>query len=95
MFDDAAAFMRSAASYLDSIPTPFSASVIAVYAGQVRAGRELKGLNDLWAAVSEGRRVVGVAMHTPPYRLLVVRMPDGRPPRWPTRSPTGADPSLG
>jgi len=74
LFDDAAAFLAEAAGYLDS--DPFSASVIAVYAGRVRAGRQPKGPDDLWVTVTEGGRVVGVAMHTPPHRLFVARMPD-------------------
>ena len=75
LFDDAAAFLAEAAGYLDS--DPFSASVIAVYAGRVGTGRQPKGPDDLWVTVTVGGRVVGVAMHTPPYRLFVARMPDG------------------
>lgn len=75
LFDDAAAFLGVAAAYLES--DPCSASVIAVYAGQVGAGRQPKGPEDLWVTVTNGGRVVGVAMHTPPYRLFVARMCDG------------------
>lgn len=74
LFDDAAAFLAEAASYLDS--DPFSASVIAEYAGRVGAGLRSKGPDDRWLTVTEGGSVAGVAMHTPPYRLFVARMPD-------------------
>ena len=74
MFDDAAAFLAEAAHYIDC--DPFSASVIAVYAGRVGSGRQPRGADDLWVTVAESGRVVGVAMHTPPHRLFVARMPD-------------------
>ena len=74
LFGDAAPFLTEAAGYLAS--DPFSANVIAVYAGRVGTGRQPKGPDDLWVAVSESGSVVGMAMHTPPYRLFVARMPD-------------------
>lgn len=74
LFDDAGVFLGEAAGYLAA--DPFSASVIAVYAGRVRAGAQPQGPEDLWAAVADGGRVVGLAMHTPPHRLFVSRMPE-------------------
>lgn len=72
LFNNANVFLQEAAGYLAA--DPFSASVIAVYAGRVRAGSQPPGPDDLWVTVSDGGRVVGLAMHTPPHRLFVARM---------------------
>ncbi|MHB8246553.1 MAG: hypothetical protein ACYDGN_14630 [Acidimicrobiales bacterium] len=74
LFSEADAFCQEAAGYLAA--DPFSASVIAVYAGRVRAGSQRQGPADLWATVTDGGRVVGLAMHTPPHRLFLARMPE-------------------
>lgn len=74
LFDDPYVFLHEAAGYLAA--DPFSANVIAVYANRVGAGAQPQGPEDLWAAVTEGGRVVGLAMHTPPHRLFVARMPE-------------------
>ncbi|MHB2023717.1 MAG: GNAT family N-acetyltransferase [Mycobacteriales bacterium] len=74
LFSDAEVFLREAAGYLAT--DPFSASVIAVYAGRVRAGGQPQGPDDLWVTVSEGGLVVGLAMHTPPHHLFLARMPE-------------------
>lgn len=75
LFSDADVFLDEAAGYLAA--DPFSVSVIPVRAGRVSAGEQAKGPDDLWATVTDsGPRVVGVAMHTPPHRLFVARMPD-------------------
>jgi predicted GNAT family acetyltransferase len=55
---------------------PFSTSVIAVAAARIVAGTEAARGQDLWATVEDGDgRVVGLAMHTPPHRLFLSRMP--------------------
>jgi predicted GNAT family acetyltransferase len=74
LFHDADGFMDKAAGYL--AVDPFSASVVAGYAGRVRAGSQPRGPEDLWVTVSDGTRVLGLAMHTPPHRLFVARMPE-------------------
>lgn len=74
LFYDPGVFLQEAAGYLAT--DPFSASVIAVYAGRIRAGTHPQGPQDLWATVTDGGHVVGLAMHTPPNRLVVSRMPD-------------------
>ena len=56
---------------------PFSTNVIAVVAGGIAAGRVPDNGQNLWAVVEDCVGVVvGVAMHTPPHRLFVSRMPD-------------------
>lgn len=74
LFSDANAFCQEAAGYLGA--DPFSASVIAVYASRVRAGSQPQGPDDLWVTVTDDGRVAGLAMHTPPHRLFVARMPE-------------------
>lgn len=74
LFNDAGVFLGEAAGYLAT--DPFSANVIAVYAGRVRAGAQPQGPEDLWVTVTDGGRVVGLAMHTPPHHLFVSRMPE-------------------
>jgi predicted GNAT family acetyltransferase len=54
---------------------PFSTNVIAVVAGRAATGAESDSGN-LWPTIKDDRgRLVGVAMHTPPHRLFVSRMP--------------------
>ncbi len=53
---------------------PFSTNVIGVHTSAVIAGRRRGSPEDLWGAVFSGGRVVGVAMHTPPYNLFLSRM---------------------
>jgi predicted GNAT family acetyltransferase len=56
---------------------PFSTNVMAVVASRIAAGQESDSAAYLWATVtaSEGRVVVGAAMHTPPQHVFVSRMP--------------------
>lgn len=74
LFRDADAFCQKAASYLSA--DPFSASVIAVRATRARDRTQPQGPDDLWMAVTDSGHVVGLAMHTPPHRLFVTRMPE-------------------
>jgi GNAT superfamily N-acetyltransferase len=55
---------------------PFSTNVVAVVARGIAAGTSPDSARNFWATVDDNDdRVVGVAMHTPPYRLFVSRMP--------------------
>lgn len=73
LFDDADEFLRAATAYLTT--DPFSASVIVVYAGGVSASTHPQGPDDVWVTVTDDGEVVGLAMHTPPQRLFLARMP--------------------
>jgi predicted GNAT family acetyltransferase len=73
-FDHAGVFARQAAAYLDV--DPFSSSVIAVQVEAVRAGFRPEGAEDRYWTLVEDKRVVGIAMHTPPHNLFIARMPD-------------------
>lgn len=74
LFTDADVFLAEATGYLST--DPYSANVIAVHAGRVRAGTGSQGPDDLWVTVTDDDRVVGLAMHTPPHRLFCARMPE-------------------
>jgi predicted GNAT family acetyltransferase len=55
---------------------PFSTNVVAVVAAGIAAGSLPDSDRNLWAVVEDCVGVViGVAMHTPPHRLFVSRMP--------------------
>jgi GNAT superfamily N-acetyltransferase len=71
--NDPGEFVGLAADFMQD--DPFSTNVIGVHASGVIAGRRRNGPEDLWAVVSNGHRVVGVAMHTPPFNLFLSRMP--------------------
>jgi hypothetical protein len=73
LFDDAGLFAQQAGAYFEV--DPFSASVIAVNVAGVVAGVRSQGPADMWATVVEDGEVVGVAMHTPPHKLFLARMP--------------------
>lgn len=74
-YSSAAAFLRASDDFVRS--EPFSTNVIAVIAGHVIAGHVTDDSNYFWAAVDDGEgRVVGVALHDPPYALFVSRMPE-------------------
>lgn len=72
LFDDPSAFWQEAGAFLGS--DPFSPNVIAVHVAAVLAGARPHHERDMWASVTEGRRVAGLAMHTPPHNLFVSRM---------------------
>ena len=73
--DSASELLAAAAPFFGA--DPFSPNVIAVVAARVAADEEIGGCDQLWAAVEDDDgRVVGVAMHTPPYALFLSRMPD-------------------
>ena len=73
MFDDAALFCERASPYLEA--DPFSSSVIAVHASAVATGMRPQRPDDVWATVEEDGKVIGLAMHTPPHKLFLARMP--------------------
>jgi GNAT superfamily N-acetyltransferase len=75
MFDDAGLFAQEAGAYFEA--DPFSASVIAVHVAGVAAGVRSQAPADMWATVVDDGEVVGVAMHTPPHKLFLARMPSG------------------
>ncbi len=54
---------------------PFTTTVVGVRASEVSGGLRPPGPDDLWAEVVDDGRVVGVAMHTPPFHFFVSRMP--------------------
>ena len=56
---------------------PLSTNVIAVNLDAVLRGERPAGDDALWVVVSDGGRVVGAAMHTPPYHLALPRLPAG------------------
>ncbi len=49
--------------------------MIGVYIAGVLDGTRPHGIDDLWFAIADKSRIVGVAMHTPPFNLFVSRMP--------------------
>lgn len=69
----AQAFLDAGQDYLRS--DPYSASVLAVVAERVASGTEAAADDHLWLTVEEAGHVVGMAMHTPPWKLFVSRMP--------------------
>ncbi|MGH9170603.1 MAG: GNAT family N-acetyltransferase [Acidimicrobiales bacterium] len=75
IFTDPAEFLRTAASYIER--ESFSSSVIGVWATGVVAGARPHGDQDIWVTITDGGRMVGAAMHTPPFHLFLARMPVG------------------
>jgi predicted GNAT family acetyltransferase len=73
IYTDPAEFLQKANRYIES--EPFSSSVIGVWVTGVITGTKPHHEDDVWITVSEGDRVVGAAMHTPPYHLFLARMP--------------------
>ena len=73
LFEDAASFAGEAAAYLGT--DPFSSSVIAVQVDAVQRGIRDEGPQDRYWAVAEGDQTVGIAMHTPPHKVFLSRMP--------------------
>jgi len=71
--DDPGAFATLAAEFMKA--DPFSTNVIGVHSSGVVAGLRPRGPQDIWAVMLEQKRVIGVAMQTPPYNLFVSRMP--------------------
>jgi predicted GNAT family acetyltransferase len=65
-------FAEIAGPYLES--DAFSTNVIGVHLGGVLGGSRPKGSEDLWVAVVDDGRVVGVGVHTPPRHLFLSRM---------------------
>jgi predicted GNAT family acetyltransferase len=72
LFKDAAQFADQAAPYMRS--DLFSTNVIGVYTAGILDGSRHQTSDDLWAAVTDHDRVIGVAMHTPPYHVFLSRM---------------------
>ncbi len=72
-FHDVGRFAQEAGPYFDA--DPFSASVIAVHLEGILAGARAQGPEDQWWTVVDDNRVVGVAMHTPPHKVFLARMP--------------------
>lgn len=70
----AAAFLAAADPFFRA--DPFSANVVAVVAARVAASSGNDSDDRLWmTVVDEEGHMAGVAMHTPPHRLFVSRMP--------------------
>ena len=88
--DDASAFIGLAADFMRA--DPFSTNVIGVHTAAIIDGRRPHGANNLWAVVSSGGQVAGVAMHTPPHNLFVSRMGPGPLPGWPGSSSVSGAP---
>jgi hypothetical protein len=72
-FDSPGQFAQGAARYLEL--DPFSSSVIAGQMDAVLTGVRRKGPQDTWWTLVDGDQVVGTAMHTPPHKLFLARMP--------------------
>jgi predicted GNAT family acetyltransferase len=70
---DPSLFARQADDFMRG--DPFTTSVIGVRALEVPAGLRPLGPDDLWVEIQDHGRVVGVAMHTPPFHCFVSRMP--------------------
>jgi predicted GNAT family acetyltransferase len=73
VFEDAGEFLGAAAEYCAL--EPFSTSVIGTVTAGVASGERPYDADNLWATVSHEGRVVGAAMHTPPFNIAVSRMP--------------------
>lgn len=56
---------------------PLSTNIIAVNLDAILRGERPAGDDALWAVVSDGGRVVGAAMHTPPYHVVLPGLPGG------------------
>ena len=72
-FHDVERFARDAGPFVDA--DPFSTSVIAVQVEGILRGDRPQGPEDQWWTVVDNDRAVGVAMHTPPHKVFLARMP--------------------
>jgi predicted GNAT family acetyltransferase len=70
---DPGEFTALAGTHLES--DPLSTNVVGTYVAGILEGTRPHGIDDLWLAIVDESRVVGVAMHTPPFNLFVSRMP--------------------
>jgi GNAT superfamily N-acetyltransferase len=75
LFNDPREFASLAGGFLAA--DPFSTTVIGVRIDSVLNGMHPVADDDVWAAVVDDDVVVGVAMRTPPYPLILSRMPNG------------------
>jgi hypothetical protein len=73
IFTEPAEFLQAAGGYIES--EPFSSSVVGVWARRVVGGDRPHHDDDIFITVSDGERVVGAAMHTPPFHIFLARMP--------------------
>ncbi|HET9092182.1 MAG TPA: GNAT family N-acetyltransferase [Acidimicrobiales bacterium] len=73
--EDPAEFAERAGGFLAL--ERYSANVIAVHLGEVRAGRRPLAEDALWITLESGGSVVGAAMHTPPHPLFLPRLGPG------------------
>jgi predicted GNAT family acetyltransferase len=73
LFEDAESFAGAVAAFLDA--DPFSSSVIAVQVDAVQRGLRYVGPQDRYWAVVEDDQTLGIAMHTPPHKVFLARMP--------------------
>ena len=73
LFEDAVSFAGDVAAFLDA--DPFSSSVIAVQVDAVQRGLRDEGPQDRYWAVVEDDQTLGIAMHTPPHKAFLARMP--------------------
>ena len=71
-FDDPAAFIAAAGTYLEK--DPFSSNVIAVHVDALRAGIRTKGEHEKFWVVLDAGEAVGLAMHTPPHNIFLSRL---------------------
>jgi predicted GNAT family acetyltransferase len=74
VLNDARRFAELAGGYLAA--DPYSTNVLGVQLARVLGGRQ-PGDDDIWITVSEGGRVVGAGMHTPPFSPFISRLPAG------------------
>jgi predicted GNAT family acetyltransferase len=72
---DAPRFAERAASWLAG--DPFTTSVIGTWLDGAQTGARPQPPDSLWILVTEGGRVVGAAMHTPPQPVFLPRLPAG------------------
>jgi GNAT superfamily N-acetyltransferase len=75
LIDAPDAFANLAAEFMAE--EPFSTNVIGVQLLAARDGSRSQPEDAVWIAVHEDERVVGLGMHTPPYRPFLSRLPRG------------------
>lgn len=75
VFDDPERFSRLAGPWLGS--NPFTTNVIGVQLSRVLCGGQSPGPDDVWIVASDEARVVGAAMHTPPFPIFLPGLDDG------------------
>jgi predicted GNAT family acetyltransferase len=73
LFEDPVSFAEAVAAFLDA--DPFSSSVIAVQVDAVQRGLRYVGPQDRYWAVVDDDHTLGIAMHTPPHKVFLARMP--------------------